>query len=541
MTDQHSRAAPENDAANGLELDWRQTIRFDLVSGLVVFLVALPLCLGIAFASGAPPVSGLLAGVIGGVIIAPVSRANLAVSGPAAGLIVIVTGAIAELGSLEGLFTAVCLAGLLQILLGFLRAGVIAHFFPASVIKGMLAGIGVVVLLKQLPHAVGFDEDFEGDVFFEQIGGGNTLTGIAGALQHIHWGATLVTAVGLAIVILWQRVPALKKLWFLPAPLVIVAMGIGLNVLFEAVLPSLSLRDHLVAIPPVGELLADMRTPDPGLLSSVAVYKWAVILALVASVETLLSIEAIDKLDPYDRTTPTNRELKAQGLGNVVAGLAGAMPITAVIIRGSTNVQAGARTRFSAFFHGVLLLATVVTIPAVLSMIPIAALAAVLLHVGYRLTPASLHRKMYRAGMGQYAPFLVTCGGVVFTDLLTGVLLGMAVAIVFILKAHVDEPYGIRRKDTLHGAGGCQHVVIELSDNVSFLNKASLSRLLHGFPAGTFIEVDARRTRYIDPDALEVIEDFVAAAPLRGVHTRLLGLVDDPEKSGTRLSLAGAS
>jgi carbonic anhydrase len=520
----HQRPRTTTERARRAALDWHDALPNDLVAGIVVFLVALPLCLGIAFASGAPLAAGLLAGVIGGLIVTPLSRAPLAVSGPAAGLIVIVVGAVSELGSLEAFGTAVCLAGLIQVALGFARAGVIAYFFPAAVIRGMLAGIGVVLVLKQLPHAVGWDRDFEGDLFFEQADGRNTFTEIPFALGHFHLGASIIAVGGLAVLIAWPRIRALARAWWLPAPLVAVVLGVGLNLVFDAVPPDLSVREHLlVSIPGPRQLMGELRLPSLAALADPRVWEHGIVLALVASVETLLCVEAIDKLDPLNRTTPTNRELKAQGVGNLLAGLVGALPITAVIVRGSTNVQAGGLTRVSSFVHGVLLLVAVLVVPGLLSMIPIAALAAVLLHVGYRLAPISLFRRMWRMGPPQFLPFVATTLGVIFTDLLMGVLFGMAFSVLFILQAHISAPYGILRGEGPPDADGVEHVRLELADNVSFLNKAGLSDVLHGLAPGTALEIDATRTKYLDPDARDVILDFVQAAPLRGVEVRLVG------------------
>ena len=503
---------------------WRVSLRGDLISGLVVFLVAVPLCLGIAFASGVSPMNGLLAGVIGGVVVGALSGSNLSVSGPAAGLIVVVTGAIQDLGSIEGFLTALVLAGILQIVFGFLRAGIVSHFIPVAVIKGMLAGIGMVLLLKQIPHALGYDANYEGDLTFAQMDGHNTFTEIPFSLGHMHLGAAIIAVVGLLVLLAWPhmqgRFPGLKTI---PAQLMVVLSGIVTGLVFAALLPMLSLHAPLlVAIPEPSELLGALRLPEWGVLGDPTVYRVAVVLALVASIETLLSIEAVDKLDPYNRSTPANRELKAQGVGNVLAGLLGAIPITSVIIRSSANLQAGGKTKTAAVFHGALLFICVLAIPGLLNLIPLATLAVILLDVGYKLTRISLFRKMYADGMRQFVPFVCTSFGVLFTDLLTGVLVGMLAAIFFILRAHAQASYGILRREERHD-GFEDSLRVVLSDNVSFLNKASLTDLLHGFSPGSKVTLDASHTRHIDQDILDLIDDFAKAAPLRQVELSLVG------------------
>jgi MFS superfamily sulfate permease-like transporter len=513
----------------------RDNLRHDLPAGLVVFLVALPLCLGIAFASGAPLFAGLIAGIVGGLIVAPVSKSALTVTGPAAGLFVIVYAAIQELGSYEVFLTAVCLAGLFQVVLGFLRAGIIAYYFPSSVIRGMLAGIGVVLVLKQLPHAFGYNADFEGDVFFAQPDGLNTFTEIPLALGHVHPGSMVIAAVGLAVLVIWKHVPALKRQRFLSGPLAVVLLGIGLNLVCRALVPQWSVEgDLLVGVPEftsAAAILAELRFPDLNGLSNPAVYRVAGVLAVVASIETLLCVEAIDKLDPFKRRTPTSHELKAQGLGNLVSGLIGGIPVTGVIVRGSANVQSGGRTWMAAFFQGVLLLVAVMAVPRLLNEIPLAALAVILIHIGYRLAPWSLFKSIYAEGTSQYLPFVITVLGIVFTDLLTGVVVGLGFGIFFVLKAHVSAPYFIHHLSTVE-EDGHSHARIELADNVSFLNKAALTELLSSFGEGAVVEIDGTGSRHIDHDALEAIHEFIESSPNLGIRVILRGLDKMFEEQG---------
>lgn len=510
-------------------------LKHDLPASVVVFLVALPLCLGIAVASGAPPLAGLITGIIGGIVVGALSGSQTAVSGPAAGLTVIVLGAIGTLGY-QGFLLAVVISGVMQVAFGFARAGVFAYYFPSSVIKGMLAAIGIILIIKQIPHALGFDQDFEGDlsllqsVTVEIPGRGAVELGpidqITYAFGHIGWGAVVVCAVGLAILILWSQVGALKKLTWLPGPLVAVLAGVGLNQLFAAVMPSWSLGgSHLVSLPSGGptDLWAAMSFPDFSLYQDPEVYTVAFTLAAVASIETLLCIEALDKLDPYKRSTPTNRELVAQGAGNILAGLVGGLPMTAVIVRGSTNIHAGSRTRTSSIVHGVLLLAAVVLIPFVMNQIPLAALAAVLLFVGYKLANLGLFRQMFKKSAELWAPFVVTILAILFTDLLKGVGIGMVVGLFFILRSNLKTPYFIHHRES-RAEDHRSRVKIELSENVSFLNKASVNKVLHELPNDATVEIDGTRSQYIHPDVLELIHEFEQTAHTRNIEVILMGL-----------------
>lgn len=498
-------------------------LKYDVPASVVVFLVALPLCLGIAVASGAPPLAGLITGIVGGVVAAWASGSQNAVSGPAAGLTVIVLAAIQQLGY-EGFLLAVSISGVMQIVFGLLRTGIFAYYFPSTVIKGMLAAIGLILIIKQLPHAIGFDADFEGDMTLLQPGQLGPIDQLSYALSHVHLGAAIVSALGLAVLVVMGRVPALKKLRWLPAPLVVVLLGVGLNALFASVAPDLAMTgNHVVDIPTGGPtgLLAALQAPDFSRWADPAIYQVAMTIAVVASLETLLCLEAMDKLDAYKRRSPTNRELGAQGLGNLVSGLLGGLPMTAVIVRGSANIQAGGRTRMSAFIHGVLLLVAVVLLPFAMNMIPLAALAAILLHVGYKLSPVGLFKSMTRQPVEQWLPFGVTVLAILFTDLLKGVGIGMAVAVFFILRAHMKVPYFMHRTDS-KDADARTRVRLELTDNVSFLNKAALAEVLEKLPGDALVEIDGRGARYIHPDVLELIHEFAETAHTRKIDVELV-------------------
>lgn len=500
----------------------------DIPASMVVFLVAVPLCLGIALASGAPLFSGIIAGIVGGIVVGFISHSQLGVSGPAAGLAVIVLTAIGDMGSYENFLAAVVIAGIFQVLLGVFKTGVFAYYLPSSVIKGMLSGIGVIIILKQIPHAFGYDLDPEGDMDFFQPDGHNTFSELLYAWENITPGAMIISAIGLAILILWEQ-PFIKKFSFtklLNGPLLAVAVGIGLNLFFDTI-PYLSLHgDHVVSIPVTSsfnEFLAQFTTPNFAVLSQQKTYTVALTIAIVASIETLLSVEATDKMDPERRITPTNRELIAQGIGNSVSGLIGGLPVTQVIVRSSANVQSGGKTRFSAIFHGILLLVCAMSIPNILNLIPLASLAAVLLVVGYKLVKPSIFKSMYKTGHSQFYSFVVTILGIVFTDLLTGIGMGMVVAVVFILWNNFKNPYHFDPSAVKEG----EPIHIELSEDVSFLNKAGFIKTFGLIPENSHVIIDARRTKDIHWDVLELIEDFKLNANARGIKLELRGFKED--------------
>ncbi|MBM3885909.1 MAG: SulP family inorganic anion transporter, partial [Gemmatimonadetes bacterium] len=448
-------------------IDWRA----DFPASIVVFLVALPLCLGIALASGAPLFAGVIAGVIGGLVVAPISGSALMVSGPAAGLTAIVLAAIAQLGDYRAFLVAVVLAGGLQLALAAARAGIIGYYFPSSVIKGMLSAIGIVLILKQFPHAVGYDADAMGNESFRQTSEGTTFSALGDALATLQHGAVVVSLLALVILFLWPKTP-LAKVKLLPAPLVAVLLGVTLNALFATVAPSLVIdSSHLVALPiPTNgaEWAAQFTTPLWSALTNPAVWRIAVTLGIVASLETLLSLEATEKMDPYKREAPPNRELVAQGVGNIASGLLGGLPLTGVIVRSAANVGAGARTRWSAILHAVLLALAVVTIPVLLNRIPLAALAAILLHTGWKLAHPQIGRALWRQGLSQFVPYAATIVVVLVTDLLVGIAVGMTVGIFFLLRDMLKAP-----PFTEVSPKGAVLRRFELHPYVNFLNKGA--------------------------------------------------------------------
>ncbi|MFQ5992505.1 MAG: SulP family inorganic anion transporter [Nitrospiraceae bacterium] len=494
----------------------------DLRAGLVVFLVALPLCLGVALASDAPLFSGILSGFVGGMVVTLVSRSRVGVSGPAAGLAVIVAAAVGQLG-FEAFLLSVVIAGAIQLAAGFLRAGIIAHYFPSSVIKGMLAGIGVILVLKQIPHAMGYDSSWEGEMEFFQADGHNTFSELYYAAMALSPGALVIAALSLAVLLLWDR-PVFKRsrtLRLFPGPLLVVVLGIVVNELYSVFVPAWHLTgNHLVNVPVANSLsgfLTQFTFPDFSQIANPAIYTTAITLAIIASLETLLSVEATDKLDPDHFVTPTNLELKAQGVGNIVAGLIGGIPITQVIVRSSANVDAGGKTRLASFIHGMLLLLCVTFIAGLLNRIPLSCLAAILLLTGYKLARAALFLGMYRLGFWQFVPFLVTVLGLVLTDMLTGIALGMLVAVFQILMYNYRmDPY------TEHLGDG--RVRIRLTEHMTFLNTACLKRVLRELPDGSLVTIDATATRIIDHDVREVLRDFATYARSAGIELELKGI-----------------
>lgn len=505
-----------------------KTLSSDLPASLVVFLVALPLCLGIALASGAPLFSGIIAGIVGGIVVGIFSGSPLGVSGPAAGLAVIVLSSIQELGSFEVFLYAVVIAGIIQFILGIAKAGIIGYYFPSSVIKGMLSGIGIIIILKQIPHVFGYDADPEGDLAFMQVDGHNTFSELFYMVNLISPGATIIAFVSLAILILWDR-PFMKKnpiFNLVQGPLVAVIAGIVLHLLFKD--SSLySLRGEQVVNIPVSDSLqgffGQFTFPDFSQWDNPAIYVTAVTIAVVASLETLLCVEATDKLDPEKRITPTNRELLAQGAGNMLSGMIGGLPVTQVIVRSSANIQSGGKSKMAAIIHGILLLISAMIIPNILNLIPLASLAAILLVVGYKLAKPSVFKDVYSMGKAQFIPFIVTIIGIVFTDLLTGIALGMVVAVMHILWNNYKIPYHFETKDYEKN----KMVKIELSEDVSFLNKAPIMRSLQELPEGIEVIIDASNTKNIHPDILEIIEDFQISAKSKNINIKLVGLVRD--------------
>lgn len=496
--------------------------RHDAPASLVVFLVAVPLCLGIALASGAPLFSGIIAGIVGGIVVGTLSDSELLVSGPAAGLTVIVLSAITQLGAFDAFLAAVVLAGALQIVLSVLRAGVIGYYFPTAVIKGMLAAIGLLLILKQLPHAIGYDVEAMGDDAFMQRTGESTFAAISSAISHVQWGAVLVAAVTLPLLFVWGKGP-LRALKGIPAQLAVVAIGVVLNALFGAFAPSLAIADtHLVNLPVVagvGDFIAGFTLPDFSAMLRPAVWQVALVLAAVASLESLLSLQATDEMDPMRREASTDRELLAQGAGNIVSGLIGGLPVTGVIVRSATNIDAGARSRWSAILHGVLLLVAALLFTRLLNMIPLAALAAVLIHVGYKLATPALFASVVRKGAVYSIPFFSTVIAIVLTDLLRGILIGLAVGVIVILRDQLESP-----PFTEVSAKGAVLKRLRLHDNVNFLHKSALNQVLEKLQNGSRLEIDARQSRRIDPDVLDLIHRFRETARERNIDYRLVGV-----------------
>jgi carbonic anhydrase/SulP family sulfate permease len=496
----------------------------DLLSGLIVFLVALPLCLGIALASNAPLVSGIISGVIGGILVGWMSGSRTSVSGPAAGLTAIVAAQITSLGAFETFLLAVILAGIIQIALGLLRAGGLAAFFPSSVIQGLLAAIGVILILKQLPHILGHDTDPEGEMAFDQPDLENTFSELTKLFYgEVHQGAIVVGAISLLLLFAWDRFPKLKK-GFLPAPLVVVFLGIAIKALFDRVGGDWQiLTSHLVQVPVAkdwSELTSFFLFPDWTQVVRPAVWIAGVTVCVVATLETLLNLEAVDKLDPQQRNSPPNQELIAQGCGNILCGLLGGIPITSVIVRSSVNINSGAKTKLSAIFHGVLLALCVVLIPSWLNLIPLAGLAAILLHTGTKLVHPRLLLRMWKDGPYQFLPFMATLLGIVFTDLIIGVGIGLAISLAFILASNIRRPVDQVVESRLGEA--INH--IQLPQQVSFLNRAALQRVFDKTPKDTHILIDASISGFIDPDILALIRDYQqVTGPVRGVKVSTKG------------------
>ena len=497
-------------------------LKNDLPASIVVFFVAVPLCLGIALASGAPLFSGIIAGIVGGIVVGIASGSSLGVSGPAAGLAVIVLTAIATLGgSYQAFLTAVVIAGAIQLLFGYLKAGFIAYFFPSSVIKGMLTGIGLLIILKQIPHALGWDKDAIGDDEFLQADGQNTFSEISKALDYITPGAILIALVSLAILILWDTVLTKKHKIFqlLQGPIVVVILGILFNLAFKnGMLPFELNEKQIVSIPvpdSLGSFFGQFTFPDFSYITNFEVWKIAIVLAIVASLETLLCVEATDKLDPAKRVTPTNRELKAQGLGNIISGLIGGLPITQVIVRSSANINFGGKTKISAILHGVFLLISAIFIASLLNLIPLASLAAILLMVGYKLAKPSLFKQMYKLGWEQFIPFLATVVAILATDLLKGITVGILFGIFYTLRHSYRNSHHV--KDIVSDENGTSVHHLVLAEEVSFFNKASLLNTLDTIPVNSKVVIDCTNSKSIAYDVIEIINDYELNAKTKNI------------------------
>ena len=491
----------------------------DLGSSVVVFLVALPLCLGIALGSNAPLFSGIISGIVGGIVIGCLSGSQLSVSGPAAGLTAIVAGAIIMLPSFEVFLLAVVLCGIFQLILGFVKAGVVGDYIPKSVIKGMLAAIGIILILKQIPHLIGYDSNFEGDQAFLQPDGENTFTGIWSGLASITPVAVLIGVICLAFQFYWGSFVEKKSGWLklVPAPLLVVLLGVGINEFVKWQSGGFALRqEQLVTIPAASsttEFFSFFSFPDWSSITGKQIWVTGVTLALVASLETLLGVEAVDNLDPQKRTSPVKRELKAQGVGNIVSGLIGGLPLTSVIVRSSANVNAGAKTKMSTIYHGFFILLSVAFIPTVLGVIPLAALAAILIYTGYKLTSPALFKFFYSKGWDQFLPFVATVAIILFTDLLIGVLAGLAIGLFFSARSNFKTAVFIVNDNN--------NYLIRLRKDVSILNKRGIKTKLEAVPEHSSVLIDATRADFIDRDILEMIHVFIKEAPQKNVKAEL--------------------
>jgi MFS superfamily sulfate permease-like transporter len=497
-----------------------RTIGADFPAAIVVLLVAVPLCLGIALGSNAPLFSGIIAGIVGGIVVGVLSGSHLSVSGPAAGLTVIVAAGIARLESFDVFLLAVVIAGILQVVFGFLKAGIIGDYVPNAVIKGMLAAIGIILILKQIPHLFGYDRDFEGDEAFLQPDNQNTFSELFNALNFIQPGAVLIGLTAMAILLIWELkfIKSKKVFQLVPGALVAVIAGTLLNEWLKSSGSELALKaTHLVALPVAAtttEFFTFFTFPDLSSAANPQVWITAITLAVVASLESLLSIEAVDKLDPYKRMTPNNRELKAQGVGNIVSGMLGGLPVTSVIVRSSANVSAGAKSKNSTILHGLMMLALVSTTPWLLNKIPLSALASVLIFVGYKLAKVSLFREYYAKGFDQFMPFVVTILAILLTDLLEGIVIGILVGLFFLVRSNF--------RSAMLVVSDKNNYLLRLRKDVSFLNKPLVKNALESIPENAYLVIDLSRADFIDQDIADSINEFLAHAPLKNIQVEIL-------------------
>lgn len=495
-----------------------KTWRSDVQSSLVVFLVALPLCLGIALASNAPLSAGLFAGIIGGLVVGSLSASPISVAGPAAGLTVIVVTAIDTLGSFEAFTVAVFLSGIIQIILGLLRAGTIGDYFPSSVIKGMLAAIGIILILKQIPHALGYDADFMGNESFHQIDGENTFSELFLAFQRLHIGAILISLISLGIMLYWEKMAAKGAKFFklFPGALMAVILGVLINELYKIMSPDMVLdASHLVQLPFQGgwsDIAGSVRFPDWSFLANPAIFQVALTIAIVGSLESLLSIDAADKMDEDGVTTNKNRELFAQGAANSVSGFIGGLPITAVIVRTTANATAGAKSNLSAVLHGFWLLICLIAIPHILNLIPLSTLAAILLLVGFKLTKPALYKQMMSKGINQFIPFVATIVAILFTDLLMGIAFGIVVGFAFVIRSNMHKSVAMVKDE--------DSILIRFYKDVSFMQKSALNKMFNEIPDNSTVIIDGKDV-FVDEDIVELVEDFLRRAPVRNIRVDL--------------------
>jgi MFS superfamily sulfate permease-like transporter len=491
----------------------------DIPASVVVFLVALPLCLGIALGSGAPLFSGIIAGMVGGIVIGLVSGSSLSISGPAAGLTSIVAVAVAKMPAYEAFLLSVVIAGVFQVLLGYLRAGVIGDYIPNSVIRGMLASIGLVLILKQFPHLIGYDKDYSGNETFIQVDGQNTFSGIINSINQVTPFALMIGIISLLILIVWER-PALKKMKFfksVPGPLMVVVVGMLINVFLAKPGTRFSLSTTQLVNLPIAKDFSTFTSffmfPKWEYLGSLDVWTVGLTIALVASIESLLGIEAVDKLDPLRRRTPANLELKAQGVGNIISGLLGGLPLTSVIVRSSANVGAGAKSKLSAIMHGLLILLSVLFIPGLLNKIPLSALAAILIMTGYKLVKPAIFLETFRKGWDQFIPFVVTLLAILFTDLLIGILVGTLVALFSLIHSNFKAAVMVVHDDNRY--------LMRFRKDISFLNKPIVKEKLESIPADSFILIDISKADFVDKDIIEVVNDYLRHAHLKNIKVEI--------------------
>ena len=498
-------------------------LKYDFPAGLVVFLVALPLCLGVALASGAPLLSGIISGIIGGIVVGLLSGSHTSVSGPAAGLAAVVLASITKLGSFEVFSAALLIAGFLQLGSGLLKAGFIANYMPSNVIKGLLAAIGILLIIKQIPQALGYDNTHQDDFSFVQANGENTFSHLFNTFFHVTPGVVIISLVSILVLIFWDKTP-LHKIKFFPASLFVVLLGIGLNEAFRVFIPVLYLQPvHLVNIPATSfsDLSSFLKFPSLSAFGNLNVWLTGITIAIVASLETLLNLEAVDNIDPHKRQSPANRELVAQGVGNMIAGIVGGIPVTSVIVRSSVNINAGVQTKTSAIIHGIFLLLAILFLSPFINLIPFGSLAAILIITGYKLAKISIFKEMYAKGLNQLIPFVVTIAAIIFTDLLIGILIGLAFSLFYLLKSNYKNPFTIEKEQLLTG----ETIRIELPNQVSFLNKASIKDTLWSVPENANLIIDASYADYIDNDILEIFVDFKnVIAPEKNIKLNIIGV-----------------
>ena len=500
--------------------DYLGNLQYDLPAGLVVFLVAIPLCLGIAMGSQPsdeslkfPVFAGIISGIIGGLIVPLMSRAQLSVSGPAAGLITVVIAGVTSIASFQGFLVAVFLGGIIQIILGVFRAGFVAYYIPSSVIKGMLAAIGIILILKQMPHAIGYDVKLFSLKFNETKAHENTFTAILHATKHVEWGAFIITLISLAVMIGWNYT-LLRRFRWIPSALVVVILGVILNEFFlKSLLPTFTLNPtHRIKLP-TGSIMEGLTFPDWSYLAKTEVWITAITIGLIASVQALLTVEAVDKLDSQKRKSPLNRELIAQGVGNMASGLIGGLPITSVIVRSSASVNMGGRTKMVAVFHGIFLLLSVVFIARYLNLVPLASLSAILLMIGYKLARPAVFRAVYQKGWEQFAPFLITIVAILLTDLLIGVLIGIVIGLFFVIRSNFHSSISVTRDG--------EHILLRFNKDASFLNKPLLLDALESIEENAHVVIDGTRAQYIDSDISELLEEFEQEAKLKNIKVEL--------------------